>query len=849
MTPDTLKESNHIFYGILFYYSITYIFFFWRIDSFAKDLIIAPLFFMVPTGFGLLLFSIFKMHKKLLKFLTATQVALTASFLGFVFITLLYMQLNVMQSLPSVFPFLYPALNLLSLHGFYNTREILQINDTFKSSLKTIAILSPLFFITYYFHFVHFSPFPLRDIFQDVHFMKGALELSKHYIINIATGDSYIPLLQVNWGVLNYFYNYNLINSQWILPIYAFFFNYLCLKCFYSSIIKDRFILTFALGFAIIFPVQIFAVQNHYFMISFALLLFSILVNKNKDCTKAMPVALELIWLSVLFLMLYFSRKIPSASETFFPYLFYYFIFMLSISFFNLNKLLPVAFVILMLFISPTIHRSAAMLIPLILVLYVIYFLNFQWLTINNDRIKYSFFKKLIKYGIICISLGILVGFLIAENWPSANTFVKSFSDPIYFLMGGDGDYYPIGFIGIMSEWFRIASPVVYVLFLLLSITIFVKVKAGHITGLIESDISYINFYFISILFLSVVFFAPIPHMHRVIPFITVIFFLCMAYMLKKIYQDIYLNGDTRAAKIIIPIVILTYTLIAKYIYDMPWKYEYTGKPPYLSELFPIPEIGVVIILLSLFFLMRTHKKKSYIAWSMVVVIIISGAAIDRFKMVTKLYENSYGNDFPEPKVISHYSIVEFNAAKHLGSLIDRSGSKLWVMISDPYTLGIFEAVTGTNGFYTFSNLGVMKKEYKEKLKVIFRNIFPPLKDFSTKSTINIDKNKIKNTLLLLTDFYEKNIGAMPEAQYFLYSRFGQQLNADFFNKQLVWIVNEKTIKWAYEDVGYYPQNNKIPNAYIKDYILPYFNVILNYDNRIFALTLKPSIESTAIMY
>lgn len=842
MVPDTLKKSNHIFHGILIYYSITYIFFFWRFDNFAKDLIIAPLFFMVPTGLGLLLFSIFNMHKKLLKFLTATQIALSASFLGFVFITLLYMQLNVMQLLQGVFLFLYPTLNLLSLHGFYNTREILQINDTFKSSLKTIAILSPLFFITYYFHFVHFSPFPLRDIFQDVHFMKGALELSKYRIINIATGDSYIPLLQVNWGVLNHFYNYNLINSQWILPIYAFLFNYLCLECFYSSIIKDRFILIFALGFAIIFPVQIFAVQNNHFVTSFALLLFSIMVNKNKDYTKAMPVVLELIGLCVLFLMLYFNREIPSASETFFPYLFYYFILMLFISFFNLNKLLPAAFVILMLFISPTLHRASVMFIPLVLVLYVIYFLNFKWLTTNNKQIKYSFFKKIVRYSFICIPSGILVGFLIAENCPSVNTFVKSFSDSIYFLMGGDGDYYPIGFIGIMSEWLRAVPPASHLLFFLLVIMIFIRVKVQHIgSALIESDISYINFCFISILLLSAVFFSPIPHMHRVIPFISVIFFLCIAYMLKRIYQDIYLDSDSRAAKIIIPIVILAYTLIVKYIYDMPWKYEYTKSPPYLSELSPIPEIGVAIMLLSFFFLLKFYKKKSYIAWSMTVVIIISGVAIDRFKMTTKLYENSYGLDFPEPKVISHYSMIELNTAKHLGSLIDHSGSLLWLMISDPYTLGIFEAVTGTNGFYTFSNLGVMKKEYEEKLKVIFRNIFPQLKDFSTKSAINVDKNKIKNVLHLLTDFHEKNIGAMPEAQYFLYSRFGQHLNTDLFNKQLVWIVNEKTIKWAYEDVGYYPQNKKIPNVYIRDYILPYFNIILNHDNRIFALTLKPA--------
>ncbi len=55
--------------------------------------------------------------------------------------------------------------------------------------------------------------------------MKGAMEFSKYYFINHATGNTYIPLIQVNMGVLNHFYSYDLINSQWIIPFYMFIFN------------------------------------------------------------------------------------------------------------------------------------------------------------------------------------------------------------------------------------------------------------------------------------------------------------------------------------------------------------------------------------------------------------------------------------------------------------------------------------------------------------------------------------------------------------------------------------------------------------------------------------------------
>lgn len=277
----------------------------------------------------------------------------------------------------------------------------------------------------------------------------------------------------------------------------------------------------------------------------------------------------------------------------------------------------------------------------------------------------------------------------------------------------------------------------------------------------------------------------------------------------------------------------------------MPWKYKYLSSPPYLSELSQIPELGVAIMLLSLL-LITLHKKPSF-AWLMILVMLISGAAIDRFKIVTKLYENSYGPDFPEPKVISHYSIVELDAAKYLGNFIDTSKSPLWLLISDPYTLSIGEAVTGVNGFYTFSNIGNMKREYEDNLKAIFRNIFPRLNNtYDNDRAINnyADENRMifdkrQNILKMLAEFVEKNMGAMPEAQYFSCVRFGQPLNSELFKKKLIWVINEKTVEWAYRDVGYYPLNKKFSRRYMEKYILPYFDIIMNYDDRVLALKVK----------
>lgn len=513
-----MKKDNIIYRIIILYYALTCIFFFYRMQSFAKDILIAPLYFLVPAGIGLLIFS-FVGIKKLLNYITRMHLILTASFLGFVFITLLYLQLNLSGSLGGVFALLYPLLMFLSLHGFYNAREILQADEEFKGLLKYILMLIPLFFVFYYFHFMHFASFPLRDIFMEVHFMKGAMELSKYRIINIATGDTYIPLLQVFYGLLNHFYAYDLINSQWILPFYSFLFHIACIYCFYSSFIKDRFMLAVSLMFTVIF-IQFFSNTNGQFLFSLSLVLFSILIFKNKGETKLLPVASELIGLIIITGIIYFNRRFPASETTFFPILAGYLCFIFMVSFFNLNRFLPLTIVVLMLFLAVPLHRGVIMIVPLIFCLYVMYFICFQWRVIDRVNLKYSLLKRIIKYSIICPPAGILLWFLIYMGWPPEGAFINSLLRRIYLLFGGDGGYSYEGIVGILAEWVRIVPPAFHFMFLLLAAGIFIEVKRNYTESrrvLVETNINYIVFCLFSLVILLFMYFIPFPHIQRIV--------------------------------------------------------------------------------------------------------------------------------------------------------------------------------------------------------------------------------------------------------------------------------------------------------------------------------------------
>lgn len=159
------------------------------------------------------------------------------------------------------------------------------------------------------------------------------------------------------------------------------------------------------------------------------------------------------------------------------------------------------------------------------------------------------------------------------------------------------------------------------------------------------------------------------------------------------------------------------------------------------------------------------------------------------------------------------------------------------ILISDPYTLRIFEAITGNNGAYTFSNLGLMKKEEEQKFKSLFQHFIPNSQNKNISS--DYDKTKSENWYNSLMVFIYRSIG--NEAIYAL--SYNKILTNEFDlktnRKNFIWIISEKTVQWAYGDVGYYPQNQPFSESYIRKYIEPHFDTLYNFDNRILVLRLK----------
>lgn len=841
---NKMGENNSLLYVIVSHFALTSVFFFYKIDSFIKDILIAPLFFLVPAGVGLIIFSLFDTHKKLLLAFTRLQLALCATFLGFLTISLVYAELNNRGLLAQAFPILYPVIILLSLIGFYRVREIMEINDTVKSFFKTTIILLPLFLIVYYFTYIHFSSFPLRDIYMEVHLMKGAIELSKYFILNPETGNTYFPLFQVHFGIMNHFYAYNLFNSHWISPFYLFFFQLLCYYCFYSSFIKDQFILNIALGLSIVTTSLMYNTNNGYLLL-LSLVLFSVLVSKNQGRSKALPVILELFALGIFAIVAFLNRQIPFHNQTFLPYLLWYLIFILSLSYFNLIRLLPTAFAFLILLIAAPYHKATALYLPVVLLMYAIYFITFQWDKIKMALLEYPLLKRVGRYCVICAALIVLFSLIILKSRPSVGIYFSKQLYSLYALFGGDGAYSSAGFKGVLSEWARTVPLALHLVFLLLMIEIFIIFRKSpkYLDYLFtEQDLRFLAFSMLSAGMLFIALFIPIPHMYRILFFPALMIFGMIGFMLKFYLNNYSHKGKYFTRILLIPIILIIYTIAFKFIYNMPWKNGQI-KSHYLSMLFPMPEIALLVMLFLLIVLLL--RQKASLRYYFFLIILMVGVSLDRFMLITKLYENSYPYapyTSSPPCIISHYSLIELNLAKWLNKYIQ---SPDFILISDPYTLGIFEAVTGNNGLYTFSNLGLMLKEHEDNMKAFFKGVFQSLNEDERVSDRDISGRfdyKIKNQRVLesLESLRINNKVNASEASYVIMKESGiKSVDMRLMKKEIIWIISEKTINWAYGDVGYYPQNRPFDEDYINNYILPYFDILKNAENKVLILRLK----------
>jgi hypothetical protein len=840
------RPGNAVFLCIVLFFAIGTAFHFIRLDSFLKDALVTPLYFLVPTGVGLFVFSLFGAHRKLCGLIGGLRLALLSAFLGFSLITLSYVELNNRWLLAALFDPAYYTFYLMSVYGFYRTREIWAEADV-REGARCILVISPALALAYYFSYMHFSPFPLRDIFQETNYMRVGLEFSKYGVLNLATGDTFMPLLHVSSGLLHRFYRFDLINGQWILPVYFCVFISLCYYCFLSSFISDRAAIIAALGLVV--GIQ-FLVVNNTFMVGLALVFFSLLVSLNKDMTRALPVFIELavgVALSVLFFKF---RSTPSYTGTILPHLLAFLALMLAAASLNAPRLLGHAVVVLVLMIAPPYHRAAAGYMPMMFFIYGAYFAFFRMEIKDALMVKKRLLKKVAIYTFLAPILGAGLGITLVSAFPSISGVPTDIFNFVSTAIIGGTETPNEDLAMVTAEWLRAVPFAAHGLFVLIAALLFLKRRDERVVKFVDDNINALLFASVSFLAIMVLFYSPLPHAHRFLPFPTLLFLAVVALLLSHYSREYFTKGGSRARALLVPAAVLVYTLVAQALYRIPLREG--DESSYVRALSPLAGLLIGLMLVAFVTLIITRRKT--VAVVLVLAIALTGVMFDRFNAMAKLYIVSFGGELPESGVISHYTPLELGTAERLDEMLDSPDTLLF---SDPATLGIFEARTGINGLYSSADLGqFIHAHYTKALKAILRSTFPPLDD----EAVARWEGGAGDVMHMLAGFVEEGRGASPEAVYALQTRLGMPYEispqhvptreawAEIYRDKVIWILTEKTVRWAYgEDTRYYPMDAPFSQEYIEKYVIPKFHVLINAENRVLVLMPKrpPTIALT----
>jgi hypothetical protein len=153
------------------------------------------------------------------------------------------------------------------------------------------------------------------------------------------------------------------------------------------------------------------------------------------------------------------------------------------------------------------------------------------------------------------------------------------------------------------------------------------------------------------------------------------------------------------------------------------------------------------------------------------------------------------------------------------------------ILLSDPYTLSIVEALTGLNGLYSFSNLGVMRQDYKNHLRDI-------LSCFKESGSGRCGEGEAVAQRVM--NFIELYPGAVPEARYVAEQKLVNPFSVRMLQENLVLILNAgRTFPWTDGRDIYFPTPERFDDDFIEFQIAKRFEIIENIDNTVLALRLK----------
>ena len=579
----------------------------------------------------------------------------------------------------------------------------------------------PIALITWWWTFGAFSNFPYADIGADVHWMKTAQEYADSGILNPYAAQSYVDLRSALSGALAGTLGLDLLRFSWTYRFFSVLFFLLASYAFVQGIYSTSSRRWIAFFFAATGN-TVALMTNGSLAVAGSVVFLGVLMdnsNRNANGPSARFVLLLIVgtiatlllafavnnntlMLALLVALLLLLRIMSGTTEYAAPLL--------------LGCIWPATLLLA--------HRGSYLFVPTVLVSWLLYLAIVRmisaWPAPGIAVLRFlSFGLPLIIAAIVLCVAGTRFGYI-----PSLSTN-ETFSSITELVLGRRiqvGDELSLGSGPQIAtiELGRAIGP-------LFSICITLGIAWWWMTrparrdrsGAIERQAEgfpILVWSWIAGCGLSVAILSGFPFLYRTGAILVSLFTIAATETFCQLLVDSAPSSRYRRTLVAAAVALLA-TILVVAIYGFAWRPDLPFAQ-YQGFLRPT-EIAGVGLLVMLALLTLSRSRPIYIC-SLVGVVGL-GVAVDKAGLSGILKNYSYGAPPDRAAVVSHYNANDLEVAHWL-----RTNLKKGILLSDPYTLGIVQALTGAPAAYLFSNLDTVNAILAQRAKSILRAILEP---------------------------------------------------------------------------------------------------------------------------
>lgn len=586
----------------------------------------------------------------------------------------------------------------------------------------TWCILSlPIALLIWWWSFGAFSSFPYADIGADVHWMKTAQEYADGGVINPYAAQSYVDLRSALAGALAGTLGLDLLRFSWTYRFFSILFFLLASYAFVQGVYPTSPRKWIGFFFAATSNAVVLMTNGSLAVASSVVFLGVLIGNAQHDATgPSARSALLLIVSAGATLLLAFALN----NNTLVLALLMAGLLLLRIlggtgrygGALFLGCIWPATLLLA--------HRGSYLFVPTVLVSWLMYLAIVRmisaWPSSSMAVLRLlSFVLPPIILGIVVCVAGMRFGYIPPM---SANDTFSSITELILGrkIEGGEELFLGSGPLVATIELGRTIGPI-FSICITLGVAWWWMTRpplrdpsgaiGRHAEGFVTLVWSWIAGCGLSLAVLS-----GFPFLYRTSAIILSLFTITATEVFCQLLIDFSPSPRYRRAVVATAVTLLA-TVLVVLVYAFAWRADlpFAG---YQAILRPV-ELAGIALLMTLALLTLVQSRRIYIYG--LAGIVGLGAVVDKAGLSGIIRSYSYGALPDRTAVVSHYNADELELARWV-----RKNLRNGIILSDPYTLGIVQAVSGAPAAYLFSNLDTVNEAVAKRVKSVVRTILQP---------------------------------------------------------------------------------------------------------------------------